>query len=194
VSGLSFSSYRSLYIPHTMYHPIIYYIHSFTLHFITLYYITLCCIMLHYIALPVLYILYNSMEQSFLLEKLIVTQLVIPCILWNPKVRYVLIRANHWSISWARCIQSTPSHPISLISFLILSSHLRQGLPMASSHYVFRLKPCMHFSSLMRSTCLHILRSLTHHLVYISWSLHAMKFLIMQSSRKWKIKKKYRHL
>jgi hypothetical protein len=38
-------------------------------------------------------------------------------------------RALHWSLSWARSIQSTPSHLISLRSILILSTHLRLGLP-----------------------------------------------------------------
>jgi hypothetical protein len=38
-------------------------------------------------------------------------------------------RARHWSLSWARWIQFTPSHPISLRSILLLSSHLRLGLP-----------------------------------------------------------------
>jgi hypothetical protein len=33
----------------------------------------------------------------------------------------VFTRAHHWSLSW---VQSTPSHPISLRSILILSSHL----------------------------------------------------------------------
>jgi hypothetical protein len=28
----------------------------------------------------------------------------------------VFTRAHNWSLSWARCIQSTPSNPISLIS------------------------------------------------------------------------------
>jgi hypothetical protein len=40
----------------------------------------------------------------------------------------VFTTARHWSQSWTRCIQSTPSHPISLISILILSSHVRLGL------------------------------------------------------------------
>jgi hypothetical protein len=41
----------------------------------------------------------------------------------------VFTRALHWSLSWARSIQSTPSHPISLRSILILSIQLRLGLP-----------------------------------------------------------------
>jgi hypothetical protein len=41
----------------------------------------------------------------------------------------VFTRALHWSLSWARSIQSIPSHPISLRSILLLSTHLRLGLP-----------------------------------------------------------------
>jgi len=37
----------------------------------------------------------------------------------------VFTRARHWSLSWARWIQSTPSHPIYQIFVLILSYHLR---------------------------------------------------------------------
>jgi hypothetical protein len=51
------------------------------------------------------------------------------CILWNPKLITVLTRALHWSLFWARSIQSIPSHLISLRSILILSIHLRLGLP-----------------------------------------------------------------
>jgi hypothetical protein len=40
----------------------------------------------------------------------------------------VFTTAHHWSLSWARWIQSTPFQPISRISILILSSHLRLGL------------------------------------------------------------------
>jgi hypothetical protein len=36
----------------------------------------------------------------------------------------VFTRALHWSLSWAASIQSTPSHPISLRSILILSTHV----------------------------------------------------------------------
>jgi len=41
----------------------------------------------------------------------------------------VYTRTRHWSLSWARWIQSTPSHPISPRSILILSSHIRLGIP-----------------------------------------------------------------
>jgi hypothetical protein len=41
----------------------------------------------------------------------------------------VFTRALHWSLSWSRSIQSIPSHPFSLRSILILSTHLRLGLP-----------------------------------------------------------------
>jgi hypothetical protein len=37
--------------------------------------------------------------------------------------------ALHWCLSWAIYLQSTTSHPISLRSILILSTHLRPGLP-----------------------------------------------------------------
>jgi hypothetical protein len=42
---------------------------------------------------------------------------------------YILSRSSFWPLSWARSIQSIPPHPISLRSILILSSHLRLGLP-----------------------------------------------------------------
>jgi hypothetical protein len=45
----------------------------------------------------------------------------------------VFTRTLRWSLSWAISIQSTPVHPISLRSILILSTHLRLGLP--SGHY-----------------------------------------------------------
>jgi hypothetical protein len=44
----------------------------------------------------------------------------------------VFTRAYHWSLPWDRWIQSTTSHPISIIPILILSSYLRLGLPTGS--------------------------------------------------------------
>jgi hypothetical protein len=48
-----------------------------------------------------------------------------PNILLNQKVYYHI----HKSHAWAKSIQSTPPHPISLRSILILSSHRRLRLP-----------------------------------------------------------------
>jgi hypothetical protein len=73
---------------------------------------------------------------------------VIPRLLHNPKVHYHV----HWSLSWARWIQSTPSKPTSLRSILILSSHLRLIFGVVSSFQVLRLKFCVQSSFLMRAT------------------------------------------
>jgi hypothetical protein len=45
----------------------------------------------------------------------------------------VFIRAFNCSLSWAISILSTPSHPISIRSILILPAHLRLGVP--SGHF-----------------------------------------------------------
>jgi hypothetical protein len=63
-------------------------------------------------------------------------------------------RALHWSLSWARSIQSTPSHPISLRYILILSTHLRLGLPSGhlSSGFPTNILYAFLFSPI-RATC-----------------------------------------
>ena len=53
----------------------------------------------------------------------------IPCILRNPNVHYRITSARHLSLSWASSIQSIHLHPTFWRSLLILSSHLRLGLP-----------------------------------------------------------------
>jgi len=75
-------------------------------------------------------LLTNSMEQSPSLEANI-TQLDIkfPAFYGTRRFIIVLTTARHWSLSWARWIQSTPSHPISLRSIQIFSSHPLLGLP-----------------------------------------------------------------
>ena len=50
----------------------------------------------------------------------------IPHIVWNPEVNFAFTCAS--PLSWARSIQSMPSHPTSQRIILILSSHLCLGL------------------------------------------------------------------
>jgi hypothetical protein len=64
-----------------------------------------------------------------LLEKLVVTELVKKLPAFYETQRFIMFtRACHWSLSWARCIQSTPSHSIFQKFTLTLSSHLHLGL------------------------------------------------------------------
>jgi hypothetical protein len=64
-----------------------------------------------------------------LLQKLSIVQLLknFPAFYGIRRFITVLTRALHWSLSWARSIQSIPSFPINLRSILILSTHLRHG-------------------------------------------------------------------
>jgi hypothetical protein len=49
----------------------------------------------------------------------------------------VFTRALHWSLSWARSIQSIQSHSLSPRSILMLSTHLRPELPSGRFPSVF---------------------------------------------------------
>jgi len=80
-----------------------------------------------------------------LFQKLTVTQLVrkFP-FFYGTRRRFITVftRAYHWSLSWARCTQSTLAYPIPLRSILILSYHLRlclrnNPLPFRSSDQNF---------------------------------------------------------
>ena len=66
-----------------------------------------------------------------LLEKLIGLQLVkkFPAFHGTPRFITALTSVRHLSLSWASPIQSIYSHPISWRSIIILSTHLRLGLP-----------------------------------------------------------------
>jgi hypothetical protein len=69
-------------------------------------------------------------RSTVLLKKLTVTQLVKKSLAFhgNRKVIAVLRRARHWSLSWVRRLQSTPSHLISPRYILTLYFHPRLGL------------------------------------------------------------------
>jgi hypothetical protein len=62
-------------------------------------------------------------------------------------------RAFHWSLSWARSIQSIPPHPVFLRSILISSSHLRPVLPSGLFHSRFPIKSYMYSSPTPRHSC-----------------------------------------
>ena len=77
-----------------------------------------------------------------LLEKLTSSQLVkkFPALYGTRRFITAFTSARHLSLSWARSIQSVPSHPISWRSILILSSHLRPSLPIGLSPSCFPTK------------------------------------------------------
>jgi hypothetical protein len=61
-----------------------------------------------------------------LLEKPPVVQLLknFPTFYWTRRFIAVFTGALHWPLSWARSVQSIPSHPISLRTILILSTQV----------------------------------------------------------------------
>jgi hypothetical protein len=69
------------------------------------------------------YSTHNSLTHSWswaLLEKLPIVQPLkkFPAFYGTRRFITMFTRAIHWSLSWARSIQSMPSHPISIRSFL----------------------------------------------------------------------------
>jgi hypothetical protein len=91
-----------------------------------------------------------------LLQKLPIVQPLknVPGFYGTRKFITVFTRALHWSLSWARLIQSIQSHPSSLRSILILSTHLRLGFPSDLSHSGFPTNILYgFFFSRIRATC-----------------------------------------
>ena len=74
---------------------------------------------------------YSLTPWSRVLQKLIGSQLVMkfPAFYGTQKFITAVTSARHVPLSRASSIQSIPPHPISWRSILILSSHLRMGLP-----------------------------------------------------------------
>ena len=78
----------------------------------------------------------------------------IPRILWNPKVHYRIHKLPHPSLSWASPTQSTCPQPTSWRSILILSTHLRLGLPSGLFPSGFPTRTLyVPLSSPIRATC-----------------------------------------
>ena len=91
-----------------------------------------------------------------LLEKLIGLQLVknFPAFHGTRMFINVLTSVRHLSLSWANPIQSTYPHPTSWRSILILSTHLRLGLPSGLFPSGFPTKTLYTpLSSPIRATC-----------------------------------------
>jgi len=70
-------------------------------------------------------------RSRVLLEKLIITQIAEKFHTFYGTQGFINVftKACHWSLSWARQSQSTPSYSIFLRFILVLSSHLFLGLP-----------------------------------------------------------------
>ena len=91
--------------------------------------------------------------------------------------------ARQLSLSWASSIQPMPPHPTSWRSILILSSHLRLGLPSGLFPSVSPPKPAC--TSPLPSTCYmprpsHSSRFYDPHI--IGWEVQIIKFFTMYSS------------
>jgi len=96
----------------------------------TIIYLLLTYLLLTYLLLTYLLLTYSlHAAQSF--WKLTGSQLVkkFPAFYGTRRFITAFTSARHLSLSWARSIQSVPPHPTSWRSILILSSHLRLGLP-----------------------------------------------------------------
>ena len=117
-----------------------------------------------------------------LLEKLTCSQLVKKFPAFYRTQRFIITAftsARHLSLSWARSIQSMPTHPTSWRSILISSSHPRQGLPSGLFPSCFLTKTS--YARPLLQTC-YMPRpshsSLFDHPNYIWW-VQIIKLLIM---------------
>jgi hypothetical protein len=112
-----------------------------------------------------------------LFEKLLIVRPLkkFPAFYGTQRFITVFTRAIHWYLSWARSIQSIPSHPVSLRPILILFTHLRLGLP--SGLFPSWFPPLPH--SCYMPCPFH--PPWLDHSNYTWRRVHVMKLLVMQS-------------
>jgi hypothetical protein len=116
--------------------------------------------------------------------KLPVTQLPknFPVFYGTQRFITMFTRDLHWSLSWARWIQSVPPYAISLRSILILSTHLLLGLP----HGLFPSSfPTKILYAFLVSNHMCYMPCSSHcpwldHSTYVWWRVQVMKPLIVQ--------------
>ena len=113
-----------------------------------------------------------------LLEKLTGLQLVkFPAFYGTRRFITTLMSVRHLSLSWASPIQSTYPHPTSWRSILILSTHVRLGLPSGLFPSGFATKTLYApLSSTIRATCpahLILLAFITHTILGEEFPLHS---------------------
>jgi hypothetical protein len=113
----------------------------------------------------------------------------VPCLLWNRTVHYGRCSqdlAISPSPAWGSLIQSIPSNNISLISILVLSSHLRLGILFGLFHsgfltkilYVFLISPMCTACSMLHASH----PPWFHNPNNIWWRVRIMKLFVMQIS------------
>jgi hypothetical protein len=123
-----------------------------------------------------------SYRAKHLFEKLSIVQPLknFPAFYETRRFITVSTRALQWSLSWARSFHSGPSHFVSLRSILILSTHLRLGLPSGVYSSGFQTNNLYPHSCYI--SCQSHPPSLDHS-NYIWRGVKVMKLLIMQFSQ-----------
>jgi hypothetical protein len=107
----------------------------------------------------------------------------LPSILWNPKFHYRVHKTPHRLLSWAKSIQSTPSHSVTKIHFN-KSIHLHLGLPSGlfpsgfptNILYAFYFSP-IHVTFPVRFTLLNLIMLIILGKEYKLWNSSLCSFL-----------------
>ena len=117
-----------------------------------------------------------------LLEKLTGFQLVkkFPAFYGTRRFITALTNIGHLSLSWAISIQSIPLHPTSWRPILILSSHLRLGIPSGLFSHRFPYQNHMNIFPLPHTFCMPSpSHSRFYHPSSIGWEVQITVLLIM---------------